>query len=172
MGLGFLLLVLLPLTELMILIKVGGLIGLLPTLAIIFTTASAGLFLMRREGFSTLGRAQQRMAAGEVPGTEMMEGLVIAFCGALLLAPGFITDSIALLGLIPQVRRAMIKRAMESGRLQSYSSGGIYGFSGTSQFHSDGFQPRDENPFQRPPSRPTSPPSDGGIIEGEFRRED
>ena len=181
MRLGFFLLVLFPITELMILIKVGGMIGVLPTLAIIFATASAGLYLMRREGFSTLARAQQRMAAGEIPATEMMEGLVIAFCGALLLAPGFLTDAFALLVLIPQVRRALINWAVKSGKINSVASGGIYGFTGTG-----GFQPGAGNHRSRYTnayyengrdasannSTTNTNTNRSGVIEGEFRRED
>ena len=142
MRFGFLLLVLLPITELMILIKVGGLIGVLPTIALIFMTASAGLFLLRQEGFSTLVRARNKMSAGEIPAMEMMEGLIIAFCGALLLAPGFITDVVAFCGLIPPIRRAIVKRMTSSPRFQVYTSGGSpmggrsSGFEAGSSFHS------------------------------------
>ena len=162
MRLGFFLLVLFPITELMILIKVGGLIGVLPTVALILFTASAGLFLLRQEGFSTLMRARQRMSSGEIPAMEMMEGLVIAFCGALLLAPGFMTDCIALCGLFPPLRRKLIKRAMNSPRFKVYTAGaspvGGHGFSGVNQ--GGGFQ----GPFGQ------SAPND--VIDGEYRREE
>ena len=157
MRLGFFLLVLFPITELMILIKVGGLIGVLPTVALILFTASAGLFLLRQEGFSTLMRARQRMSSGEIPAMEMMEGLVIAFCGALLLAPGFITDCIALCGLLPPLRRKLIKRAMNSPRFKVYTAGASpiagHGFGGASQ-----------GPFGQSASN--------DVIDGEYRREE
>ncbi|WP_281647563.1 FxsA family protein [Parendozoicomonas sp. Alg238-R29] len=157
MRLGFFLLVLFPITELMILIKVGGLIGVLPTIALIFFTASAGLFLLRQEGFSTLMRAQQKMSSGEVPAMEMMEGLVIAFCGALLLAPGFISDTVALCGLIPPIRRKLIRRMTSSSRFQVYTSGGV-GMGG--QFRGNDFR------------QPFAQPSSDDAIDGEFRREE
>ena len=157
MRLGFFLLVLFPITELTILIKVGGLIGVLPTIALIFMSASAGLFLLRREGFSTLTRARQKMSTGKIPAMEMMEGLVIAVCGALLLAPGLITDVIALCGLIPPVRRALIKRMASSPRFRVYTSGGSMG---------GGFSP--QGPFQSP----GKPSSSDNVIEGEYRKDE
>ncbi|CAM3545862.1 FxsA family protein [Parendozoicomonas haliclonae] len=159
MRLGFMLLVLFPITELMILIKVGGLIGVLPTVALIFLTASAGLYLMRREGFSTLARARERMATGEIPATEMMEGLVIAFCGALLLAPGFITDVIALCGLLPPIRKALIKKAMASKRFQVYGSGASMMGGGFQSGPSQGY-----SGYQRSGT--------DDVIEGEYRRDE
>ena len=168
MRLGFFLLVLFPITELMILIKVGGLIGVLPTVGLILFTASLGLFLLRQEGFSTLMRARQRMSSGEIPAMEMMEGLVIAFCGALLLAPGFITDCIALCGLIAPVRRKVIKRIISSPRFKIYTSGGMEsGFSasfGHGQSHGQEQGGFSENSFRQ---------SQGNdVIDGEYRRED
>ncbi len=176
MRLGFFLLVLFPITELMILIKVGGLIGVLPTIGLILFTASVGLFLLRQEGFSTLMRARQRMSSGEIPAMEMMEGLVIAFCGALLLAPGFITDCIALCGLIAPIRRKVIKRMISSPRFNVYTSGGMgagqsagFGASFGSGFD-DGFEKSPEsngfgeNPFRQQQGK--------DVIDGEYRREE
>ena len=159
MRLGFFFLVLFPITELMILIKVGGLIGVLPTVALILFTASAGLFLLRQEGFGTLTRAREKMASGQIPAMEMMEGLVIAFCGALLLAPGFITDCIALCGLVAPVRRKIIKRASSSPRFQVYTSSGSVG----TGFGGQGFGGSTQQPFGQ------SSPND--VIDGEYRRE-
>ncbi|WP_196221549.1 FxsA family protein [Sansalvadorimonas verongulae] len=161
--LGFFFLVLFPITELMILIKVGGLIGVLPTIALILFTASAGLFLLRQEGFSALTRAREKMASGQIPAMEMMEGLVIAFCGALLLAPGFITDCIALCGLIAPIRRKIIKRLSSSSRFQVYTSGGSAGASFGQGFGADSGG-RTQQPFSQPTPR--------DVIDGEYRREE
>ncbi len=176
MRLGFMLLVLFPITELMILLKVGGLIGVLPTLALILLTASAGLYLMRREGFSTFVRAQQRMASGEVPATEIMEGLMIAFCGALLLAPGFMTDIIALCGLIPPVRRLIIKCMTKSSRFQGYTSGGSqsshysrHQSAYSSAGNDTGRTSSGDSPWSGAGRRR---PSSEDVIDGEYRRED
>lgn len=109
---------LIPLVELYVLIKVGQVVGAVPTVLLVVFTAVAGVVLMRQQGFATLMRVRLAAARGEVPALEMMEGAVILFCGILLLFPGFLTDVIGLLGLIPPVRRAFIRlwlsRAMVS----------------------------------------------------------
>ncbi|MFA5529365.1 MAG: FxsA family protein [Thiohalomonadaceae bacterium] len=97
-----------PLVELYFLIKVGQVVGPIPTIVLVVLIALAGAALMRHQGFSTLVRVRLAAARGEVPALEMMEGAVILFCGMLLLFPGFISDVFGLLGLIPPVRRAII----------------------------------------------------------------
>ncbi|MCL6271399.1 FxsA family protein [Sansalvadorimonas sp. 2012CJ34-2] len=172
MRLGFFLLVLFPITELMILIKVGGLIGVIPTVGLILFTASMGLFLLRQEGFSILMRARQRMNSGEIPAMEMMEGLVIAFCGALLLAPGFITDCIALCGLIAPIRRKVIKRMISSPRFKVYTSGGM-GARSPASFGASfgaGFDSTTENNGFGENTIRQSQRKD--VIDGEYRREE
>ena len=175
MRLGFFLLVLFPITELMILIKVGGLIGVLPTVGLILFTASMGLFLLRREGFSTLMRARQRMSSGEIPAMEMMEGLVIAFCGALLLAPGFITDCIAFCGLIAPARRAVINQMLNSPRFKVYTSG--FMGTGSSAGFGASFGTGFGSSFEKGPENsgfgegPFRQPQGKGVIDGEYRRE-
>lgn len=101
--------ILVPLLEMVVLIKVGEVIGALNTVGLVLLTAVIGLWLLRREGFATLLRARQRLDAGEVPAGEMLEGMVIAAGGALLLTPGFITDTIGFCCLIPPVRRALVR---------------------------------------------------------------
>ncbi|MBD3821348.1 MAG: FxsA family protein [Thiotrichales bacterium] len=106
----FLMFLLVPLVELYVLIKVGSVIGALPTILLTIFTAIAGAWLMKSQGIATMQRAQQNLAAGQVPETEMMEGLFIFLGGLFLLIPGFITDTIGLLLLIPPVRRFFAKR--------------------------------------------------------------
>lgn len=98
-----------PLIELYFLIKVGGVVGPIPTIALAVFTAVVGVALMRQQGFATLARVSQATARGEVPAMEMLEGTIILLCGALLLFPGFITDAMGFLGLIPPLRRALVK---------------------------------------------------------------
>ena len=102
------LLILLPVVEIWLLIEIGSEIGSFATIATLILTAVIGLGLIRWQGFTTLLRAQGRMASGEVPAAEMMEGLVLAVCGLALLIPGFATDVVGLLGLIPPVRRYLL----------------------------------------------------------------
>ncbi|AOU99487.1 hypothetical protein BI364_02575 [Acidihalobacter yilgarnensis] len=114
----------LPLLELYLLIKVGTLIGALPTVALVVGTALLGAFLLRRQGLSNYRRMQQSMARGEVPAQEMMEGVVILVGSVLLLVPGLITDVIGLLCLLPPLRRAIIAFWLRRVRVEMKVSAG------------------------------------------------
>ncbi|CAD5107840.1 FxsA family protein [Zestomonas carbonaria] len=104
----FFLFLLFPLLELAVLIKVGGAIGVLPTLLLIIATAVLGSVLLRVAGVATAWRARERLARGELPEQEMLEGLLIAVGGGLLLLPGFISDVIGLFCLLPPTRRLLV----------------------------------------------------------------
>lgn len=99
-----------PIIEMVVLIKVGGLIGVFPTILAVILTAMLGLALLRAQGLSTVLRAQQKMQAGELPIKEMVEGIFLAVGGALLLTPGFVTDGIGFACLIPGVRQLLLGR--------------------------------------------------------------
>lgn len=90
------------------LIKVGGVIGALNTIALVFLTAVVGIALLRRQGFKTLLRARNKMDTGELPAQELVEAIFLAVGGALLLTPGFITDAIGFCCLIPGIRQVII----------------------------------------------------------------
>lgn len=122
-----LLFILVPVIEIWVLISVGSVIGAFPTILLILSTAFIGLALLRQQGFSTLFRMQQRMQMGEVPAGEVIEGVVLAVGGALLLTPGFVTDAIGFLCLIPVTRQAMIKRALAGGIKMQGASNTIEG---------------------------------------------
>ncbi|KAA0443645.1 MAG: FxsA family protein [Candidatus Thioglobus sp.] len=94
--------------ELVVLIEVGSQIGTGNTILLIILTAFAGSFLLKQQGLSTLRKAQQIIMQGENPSFEMLEGVVILVSGILLLTPGFITDSLGLLGLIPWSRKLFL----------------------------------------------------------------
>ncbi|MAO41645.1 MAG: exlusion protein FxsA [Pseudohongiella sp.] len=115
MRIPFLALIVVPLAELYLLFAVADLIGGLATLALVILTAAVGLSVLRYQGFSTLNRANQRMAAGQLPGQEIVEGMMLAVAGALLLTPGLITDTIGFLLLTPVVRKRLAKRAISKG---------------------------------------------------------
>lgn len=104
-----------PLVEIYLLIKVGGLIGALPTVFLVVFTAVVGAALLRQQGLSTFRRVQLALSRGELPTVEMIEGAVLLVCGALLLTPGFFTDAVGFLGLVPPLRRAAIVRMLERG---------------------------------------------------------
>ncbi|MDG9922022.1 MULTISPECIES: FxsA family protein [unclassified Pseudomonas] len=113
------LLLLFPIIELAVLIQVGSAIGVLPTLLLVIGTAVLGSVLLRVAGVATAWRARERLARGEMPEQEMFEGLLIAVGGGLLLLPGFISDAIGLLCLIPFTRRLMIGRLQRRAQEQA-----------------------------------------------------
>ncbi len=94
-----------PVLEIYLLIKVGDSIGAFPTVVLVVLTAVVGVWLLRLQGFATLARVQQSMARGEMPATTIFEGLLLFIAGALLLTPGFFTDAIGFILLIPFTRQ-------------------------------------------------------------------
>jgi UPF0716 protein FxsA len=97
-----------PLIELAVLIQVGSAIGVLPTLFLVIATAVLGSVLLRVAGIATAWRAREKLARGELPEQEVLEGLLIAVGGGLLLLPGFISDVFGVLCLIPFTRRLLV----------------------------------------------------------------
>ncbi len=145
----FSLFLLIPLLEIYLLIKVGGIIGAWPTVFMVVFTAVLGAFLLRHQGLYTLNKVQTAMARGELPTVAMLEGVVLILSGALLLTPGFFTDALGFLGLVPPLRQAAIRALLTRGVVSAM--GGAY-----SRRH----------PY---------PPSDAGgprTIDGECKRED
>lgn len=125
-----------PILEIYLLIQVGSIIGALSTIGLVVLTAVVGAALLRVQGFVTYARFNQALGEGRVPATEIMEGVALLIGGALLLTPGFFTDAIGFLCLLPFSRRAMVnyisKRfspisAMNMGGVHtSRSQGNVY----------------------------------------------
>ena len=93
-----------PLAELAVIIAVGDLIGLLPTLLLLLVVSAAGAWLSKREGLAAWRRFQLALADGRVPTVEVADGAMILLAGALLLTPGFLTDVVGILLLLPPTR--------------------------------------------------------------------
>ena len=100
-------LVLLPFLEIAGFIWVGGQIGILATLAAIVLTAIAGMLIIRWQGVGLILDSRAMMARGEVPAKVFAEAMMLALAGLLLVIPGFVTDAVGLLLLIPPVRSAL-----------------------------------------------------------------
>ncbi len=131
-----------PLVEIYVLLEVGGVIGALPTIGLVVLTAVIGAGLIRAQGVTTLRRVQQQLEQGELPAVGIIEAALLLVSGALLLTPGFVTDTIGFLILVPPLRRWAIQSFL-AHRIQM--AGQTAG-----------------------PKRP----GQTGAIEGEFRRED
>lgn len=100
--------ILIPIVELYTMLAVSHEIGALSTVSLVLLTAIIGGFLVRFQGLSVLMRSQAMLARGEQPAIEMFEGVVLLICGFMLLLPGFISDTLGFLLLIPPLRRKII----------------------------------------------------------------
>jgi len=108
----------LPILELLVLFKVHGVVGTMTTIGMVIFTAVAGVWLLKQQGFSMLARYQSTILSGKMPAQEMLEGVALVFGGALLLTPGFVTDTIGFLCLLPFTRQPIVKWLM--GRFGRY----------------------------------------------------
>ena len=139
------LLLILPIMEIFVFILLGGQIGVLNTLLGIVLTALIGTILLRQQGFALLAKAQSQMDQGKIPGKELAHGVMLLAAGLLLLTPGFVTDSVGFLLLVPTIRDgifAFFKKRVTltgfSGQQGGFSHAEFYSQSGPdfSQSHS------------------------------------
>ena len=100
--------IVLPILEMYILIEVGGFIGALNTIGLVLLTALLGLILIRQQGFRTLLNARNKLMQAELPTEELVTGIFLAVGGALLLTPGFVTDFIGFMCLLPFTRSFLV----------------------------------------------------------------
>jgi UPF0716 protein FxsA len=100
-----------PFAEIYVLLQVGHAIGVVNTLGLLILISVVGAWLAKREGLGVLRRMQRSIDAGRVPGTELVDGFLILLAGALMLTPGFLTDILAILLLLPPVR-AVVRREL------------------------------------------------------------
>lgn len=164
LGRLLLLFLLTPAVELALLIQVDKLIGFGPTIGLIIATGIAGSYLARREGLNTWQRLNERLQSGDLPGKELVDGVIILVAGALLVTPGVFTDIVGFIGLLPPtralVRKALMRRfqsKMERGSMQVQF--GIFG----------GSAPGPNGSGPQAPSSPDQDDTDGGW-EGTGRR--
>jgi UPF0716 protein FxsA len=97
-----------PLIEIGLFIQVGGWLTLWPTLGIVLLTGIIGTFLVRKQGLQVLGELRQSMSQMKDPLSPLAHGAIILFAGVLLLTPGFFTDAVGFLLMIPQLRQMII----------------------------------------------------------------
>lgn len=100
-----------PIFELYVIVQVADAIGVLATIGLLILDSLVGGWLMKREGMGVLRRLQAKLSAGELPSTELVDGFLILFGGALMLAPGFVTDILGMGLLLPPVR-AVVRRVI------------------------------------------------------------
>ncbi|NVL22407.1 membrane protein FxsA [Pseudomonas syringae pv. actinidiae] len=160
----FLLLFLLfPVLELFLLVRVGMSIGFLWTFLLVVATSMLGLFVMRVAGFATALRARESLARGELPAQEMLEGLMVAVGGGLLLLPGFISDILGVICLLPITRRLLISKVRRRAEHQAMRQ---------RAFADDLQTQANHGPASHRPSAIHQPTREPDVIEGEFEHRD
>jgi len=102
-----------PVLELFVLVKVGMSIGFLATFLLVVAGSMLGLFIIRVAGFATALRAREALSRGELPAQQMMDGLMMTVGGGLLLLPGFISDVLGLICLLPFTRKALVVKVRQ-----------------------------------------------------------
>ncbi|EGR1091940.1 membrane protein FxsA [Vibrio cholerae] len=141
-----------PVIEIALFIQVGGVLGVWPTIALVLLTAIVGASLVRSQGLQTLLTVQQRLAQGQLPAQQILEGVMLAVAGVLLLTPGFFTDILGMLVLLPVPRAYLAKQLMSRVVVGNIHASGA-GFEQPNPFHDRA------NP-------------NGTTYEGEFERKD
>lgn len=142
--LPLLLIFLLAYIEISLFIQVAEVLGVAMTLLLVVFTSCVGVSLVRNQGMKTLVQMQQKMAAGESPAAEMVKSVSLVLAGFLLLIPGFLTDFLGLLLLLPPVQKRLTLKLMP--HLHVWRSG--------------------------PGAGPGASSSDGNTFEGEYQRKD
>ncbi|HAS6764238.1 TPA: membrane protein FxsA [Vibrio parahaemolyticus] len=152
-----------PIIEIGLFIQVGGFLGLWPTIALVLITAFVGASLVRSQGIQTLMSVQGRLEQGEIPAQQIFEGVMLAVAGVLLLTPGFMTDALGMVVLLPAPRAAIAKYLMSKMVVKTMHGGGFQG-----GFSNQG--PFEQDPFHRDPFDSRS--DNGNTFEGEYERKD
>ncbi|HEX5958113.1 MAG TPA: FxsA family protein [Hyphomicrobiaceae bacterium] len=160
-----LILIILPMLELMLLIKIGQHIGALATVALVLTTALVGAMIISRQSLSVVTRTLEAISAGRPPIEPVMDGLFLMTAGVLLLIPGLLTDVAALVLLVPPLRLAIARACMQWALRQADIRVRPY------EDVADG-GPARGRPEERRGSRRPAAGGDGPIIDGEFERLD
>ncbi len=121
-----------PLAELYVIAQVADPLGWLNTFALLLIISVFGAWMVRWQGLSVLGRLQAKLNAGEMPTNELYNGAFILVAGALLLTPGFITDSVGFILLFPPTRgiirlwiQRIVKSKMAAGKIITFGTGGF-----------------------------------------------
>ncbi len=167
-----------PIVELYVIVQVAGGIGVLETLGLLIVVSIVGAWLVKAEGYGVIRRVQAKTASGEIPGKELVDGALILFAGALMLTPGFVTDAVGLLLLLPPtraiVRSFVMKRfsVMADAKVASFgfgpgTAGGqgptVFGFGSSQVFDVDGHETDTQGPRRRPGTG--TPPHDPEIVD-------
>ena len=134
--------------EISIFIQVAHVLGVLLTLILVIFTSIIGMSLVRNQGFKNFLLMQQKMAAGESPAAEMIKSVSLIIAGLLLILPGFFTDFLGLLLLLPPVQKHLTMKLMPYLHFNRMPGGGFAGGTTSGQTFDGEYQRKDERPEQ------------------------
>lgn len=143
-----------PVIEIALFIQVGGVLGVWSTVGIVLLTALVGASLVRREGLKTLLSVQERLQNGQLPAQQIIEAVLLIVSGVLLLTPGFLTDFLGMIILLPWPRAWVASKLIAHLNLSSFQQGAGFHFQQSSE--NAGFNPTKQDA--------------GKTFEGEFER--
>ena len=150
-----LVLIAVPVLELALLIKIGQWIGVWQTVALVVTTAFTGILIISQQSFTVMRRTLEAVSEGRPPVVQVLDSLFLMVAGALFLTPGLMTDALALLLLVPPIRRAVARWTI--GQLLQHRPADI---------DADGRRAHDGREERHQPAAAR----EGPVIEGEFER--
>lgn len=132
-----------PIAEIWVLLQVADVIGGFEAISLVILVSAVGAWLVKQQGLGIIRKVEKRLAEGSLPSKELVDGVLIAVAGALMLTPGFLTDAVSLFLLFPPTR--IIVRtwlmARYSGRVQTTTIGGAAAAGGFSGGFGPGFDP-------------------------------
>ncbi len=151
-----------PVIEIGLFIQVGDMLGLWPTIGLVLLTAFVGASLVRSQGIQTLLSVQNRLRHGEMPAQQILEGVMLAVSGVLLLTPGFMTDAMGMIVLLPAPRAMLARYLMSKVVVQTMGNG----------FHAQGGFGSQSHSSQDSSRNNSFSSGEGNTFEGEFERKD
>ncbi|MGL1957282.1 MAG: FxsA family protein [Colwellia sp.] len=167
----FVLFIIIPIIEITVLMQVGELLGVWPTIAIVIVSAWLGAKYVRQQGLATLQSVQTKMAQGEMPSEEIVTGLMLLVAGVLLVTPGFVTDIFGLSLLVPSVRHALAKTAQQHIKVNQFSANAGFQQQNPFEANVDQHNVYENEASQFVDKKPISH-HQGETIEGDFERKE
>ncbi len=163
----FVLFIIIPVIEIAVIMQVGNLLGIWPTVAIVILSAWLGAKYVRQQGLATMQNVQMKMAQGEMPSNEIVTGLMLLVAGVLLVTPGFVTDILGLSLLIPSVRTAIAMHVQKHIKVNQFGAGAAFTQSGAGNVYQHEAQEQSFTQDNKPLSH-----HNAETLEGEFQRKD
>jgi len=164
----FVLFIIIPIIEISVLMQVGELLGMWPTIGIVILSAWVGAKYVRQQGLATLQSVQAKMAQGEMPSSEIVTGLMLLVAGVLLVTPGFVTDIFGLSLLVPSVRQVIAASVQKHINVNAHVAGNSAGAS----FHHGNTYENEDFSHKSNPENKVIPQHHSETIEGEFTRKE